>query len=82
MAGGKVTCPKCGASAVCYWEDIGGGNQFMDEYTLVCEFCGRKESRLKDGGEKDSNEKVTCCPFCGTECYVHLAKSDYLAREG
>ncbi len=82
MVRGKVTCPKCGASAVCFWEEIGAGNQFVDEYTLICELCGYKKSERKDGGVKDSqSEEVTFCPFCHTECYDHLAKIDYLARE-
>ncbi len=57
-------CPKCGAGALCFHEDI-GREDFTDEYTLICIQCDHRESQSFSGESQFGDSRENLCPYCG-----------------
>jgi len=70
----NLTCPCCFSEAgECFWRDVGGPENFIDEYTFYCGVCGYIIKKEKNGGTECGIEEVTYCDFCEEVFWNHQA---------
>ena len=66
-------CPDCGKVAVCFHNDVGDGNIYIDRYCLYCPSCGFTEyGQDQVSGNQIDQLVATICPFCQTSSHDHI----------
>ena len=57
-------CPKCGEEGECFCQEVGGTNNYKDEYTFVCKKNKHVKKKTVSGGSTTGENWPTICPFC------------------
>ena len=73
-------CSKCGGAGWCWWDELDSyaghdpTSLVVDDTKYSCDQCNGIDWNKKEAEEKSETGQIEPCPFCGSECDVHLGQ--------